>query len=123
MTSSVDAIVLGGGHNGLILQAYLAKAGLEALCLERAKKAGGGLCTPEWPVDSGFLHSTHSFFHRGVTELPWYRELELERRGAKYLTPELNVAMLTPGGPAEALEWWTKKSSRCIPVNWPIRST
>ena len=107
MTRTVDAIILGGGHNGLILQAYLANAGLETLCLERAEKAGGGLCTPEWPAGSGFLHSTHSFFHRGVTELPWYRELELERRGAKYLTPELNVAMLTRGGPAEALEWWT----------------
>lgn len=107
MTSSVDAIVLGGGHNGLIVQAYLAKAGLETLCLERADIAGGGLRTPEWPTGSGFLHSTHSFFHRGVTDLPWYRELDLERRGAKYLTPELNVAMLTPGGPAPALEWWT----------------
>ena len=27
---------------------------------------GGGLCTEEWPVGSGFLHNTHSFYHRGV---------------------------------------------------------
>ena len=37
--------------------------------------------------------------------MPWYRELELERRGAKYLEPELNVALLLKSG--DALCWWT----------------
>jgi len=105
-TTTTDAIILGAGHNGLILQAYLARAGLETISLDRAQIAGGGLATIEFG-DGGFLHNTHSFYHRGITELPWYRDLELERHGARYLTPELNVAMLTPDGPAPALEWWT----------------
>lgn len=105
-TTTTDAIILGAGHNGLILQAYLAKAGLETVCLERSEVAGGGLSTVEFG-GTGFLHNTHSFYHRGVTALPWYRDLGLEERGARYLTPELNVAMLTPDGPAPALEWWT----------------
>ena len=37
--------------------------------------------------------------------MPWYRDLELERRGAVYLEPELNVALLLKSG--ETLEWWT----------------
>src|SRR5437867_10283785 len=37
--------------------------------------------------------------------MPWYRELELERRGASYLEPELNVALLLKSG--DALCWWT----------------
>ena len=105
-TTTTDAIILGAGHNGLILQAYLAKEGLQTVCLERAAKPGGGLTTVEFG-DAGFLHNTHSFYHRGITALPWYRDLQLARHGARYLTPELNVAMLTPDEPAPALEWWT----------------
>lgn len=37
--------------------------------------------------------------------MPWYRELELERRGATYLEPELNVALLLKSG--DSLCWWT----------------
>ena len=52
-----------------------------------------------------FRSNTHSFFHRAVTAIPWYRDLELERHGARYLEPELNVALILPDG--RALEWWT----------------
>ena len=37
--------------------------------------------------------------------MPWYADLELERHGARYIEPELNVALLTRDG--DALEWWT----------------
>src|SRR5437867_12331211 len=47
-TSGVyDGIILGAGHNSLVLQAYLSKAGLRILCLEPRDKAGGGLTTME----------------------------------------------------------------------------
>jgi len=74
------------------------------LVVDRAE-AGGGLTMEENPRLPGFLHNTHSFFHRAVTAMPWYRDLELERHGARYLEPELNVALLLPDG--RALEWWT----------------
>ena len=96
--STYDGIILGTGHNSLILQAYLCRAGLHVVSLERNVIAGGGLRTEEWPVGSRFLHNTHSFYHRGVTRMPWYAELELERHGAHYLEPDLNVAMLLPDG-------------------------
>ena len=101
-----DGIILGAGHNSLVLQAYLCKAGLKVLCLERRNTAGGGLTTVEDPKHPGFLHNIHSFYHRALNRMPWYRDLELERLGAVYLEPDFNVALLLNDG--ESLEWWTK---------------
>jgi len=103
--AAYDGILLGAGHNALVLQAYLGRAGLRTLCLERSATPGGGLVTAEDPRHPGFLHNTHSFFHRAITHMPWYRDLELERRGARYLEPELNVALVKKDG--DVLEWWT----------------
>lgn len=100
-----DGIILGSGHNSLILQAYLGKAGLTVLCLERRDTPGGGLTTMEDPRHPGFLHNTHSFYHRGITGMPWYKDLELARHGAVYLEPDLNVVLILRNG--ETLEWWT----------------
>jgi phytoene dehydrogenase-like protein len=44
-------------------------------------------------------------FHRAIDQMPWYRELELARHGARYVEPELNVALILRSG--EALCWWT----------------
>jgi phytoene dehydrogenase-like protein len=104
MTTPFDGIVLGTGHNALVLQAYLCRAGLKVLSLDRAAVPGGGLTTEENSRLPGFLHNTHSFFHRAVTTMPWYRDLELERHGARYVEPELNVALFLPDG--RSLEWW-----------------
>ena len=100
-----DGIILGAGHNGLILQAYAGMAGLRVLSLDRAAVAGGGLATVEDPRHPGYLHNTHSFFHRAITAMPWYRDLALEEFGAGYIEPELNVAMVLSDG--QSLEWWT----------------
>lgn len=105
MTTVYDGIILGGGHNSLILQAYLAKAGLDVLTVERRAVVGGGASTMEDPSFPGFLHNTHAFFQRAITAMPWYADLELERHGAVYIEPELNVVLLTKDG--RALEWWT----------------
>jgi phytoene dehydrogenase-like protein len=101
----LDGIILGAGHNALVLQTYLGRAGLRTVCLERRAVAGGGLSTVEDPRFPGFRHNIHSFFHRGIRQAPWYADLELERLGASYLEPELNVALLLKSG--GALEWWT----------------
>jgi len=111
VTKSYDGIVLGAGHNGLILQAYLGQMGLRTICLERRATLGGGLTTTEFPAASGFWHNTHSFFHRGVTSQPWYNELELQRHGAHYIEPDLNVAMICADG--RSLQWW-KDADRTI---------
>jgi phytoene dehydrogenase-like protein len=100
-----DGILLGAGHNSLVLQAYLGHAGLKTLCLERAERIGGGLATIEDPRWPGFKHNIHSVFHRAIDQMPWYRELDLARHGARYVEPELNVALILKSG--DALCWWT----------------
>jgi phytoene dehydrogenase-like protein len=105
MRSEYDAIVLGTGHNSLVLQAYMARSGLRVLAVDRAPVPGGGLTTIENPRVPGFRHNIHSFFHRALTAMPWYRDLELERHGAHYVEPELNVALILADG--RSLEWWT----------------
>src|SRR5262249_10674058 len=105
MNHDYDGILLGTGHNALVLQAYLCRSGLRVLSLDRAARPGGGLVTEVNPRHPGFWHNTHSFFHRAATAMPWYRDLELERHGARYVEPELNVALILPDG--RVLHWWT----------------
>lgn len=105
MNESYDGILLGTGHNTLILQAYLSRCGLRTLSVDRAEVPGGGLSTIENPRVPGVFHNPHSFYHRGMNQMPWYRDLELEARGVRYIEPELNVAMVLRDG--RNLQWWT----------------
>lgn len=67
MKSRQDAIVVGGGHNGLICAATLAKAGARVLVLERRERLGG--CTDTsapWPDHPEFRVNTYSYVARGA---------------------------------------------------------
>jgi phytoene dehydrogenase-like protein len=109
--ASFDGIIIGAGHNGLILQAYLGRLGLRVLSLDRNLQAGGGLSTIEDPAFPGVFHNIHSVFHRAVTLSPWYRDLDLERRGVRYIEPELNVAAVREDG--ASLRWYTDLDRTC----------
>ncbi|WP_208104204.1 FAD-dependent oxidoreductase [Modestobacter roseus] len=81
--STVDAVVIGAGHNGLVAACHLARAGLRVEVVERDEVLGGAVSTVErWPgvrVDRG--SSAHVIIrHSGVVE-----ELELERFGLRYV--------------------------------------
>lgn len=93
-----DAIVLGAGHNGLVLQAYLARCGLSTLSIDRAAVMGGGLYTAEDNANPGFLHNTHSVFHRAITAMPWFKDLQLAEQGVRYVHPPLNMALILEDG-------------------------
>ncbi|MFL2869581.1 MAG: phytoene desaturase family protein [Pirellulaceae bacterium] len=98
-----DVVILGAGHNALVLQAYLAGSGLKTIALERRSKPGGGLDTIEHPSGSGFLHNPHSFFHRGITSMPWFDDLQLDANGAQYIEPDCNVSVIN--GENQAIKW------------------
>lgn len=100
-----DGIILGAGHNGMIAQTYLCKAGLKVLSIDRRPMPGGGLTTEEQPPFPGFRHNTHAVFCRAATSMPWYRDLELERHGLTMIEPEMNVALMTKND--DVLQWWT----------------
>ena len=55
MAKRYDAVVIGGGHNGLVNACYLAKAGLKVLVLERRHLLGGATLTEE--IVPGFRFS------------------------------------------------------------------
>jgi len=57
--SSYDAIIVGGGHNGLVNASYLAKGGLKVLVLERRAFVGGAAITEE--LQPGFSFTTFSY--------------------------------------------------------------
>src|SRR5437660_7770238 len=105
MNAIFDGIILGAGHNAMSWQPSLSRCRLRTLSVDPPPIPRGGLMTIENPRLSGFRHNPHSFFHRALTAMPWYRDLELERHGVRYLEPKLNVAMILRDG--RALEWWT----------------
>jgi phytoene dehydrogenase-like protein len=59
MSKTWDAVVIGGGHNGLVCAAYLARAGQNVLVLERREKVGGAAVSEE--VYKGFRFSVCSY--------------------------------------------------------------
>ena len=77
-----DAIVIGGGHNGLTCAAYLARAGRKVLVLERRHVLGGAAVTEE--VFPGFKFSVCSYVV-SLLRPEIIRELDLPRHGLELL--------------------------------------
>src|SRR5262245_3096152 len=82
MAPRYDAIVIGGGHNGLVTAAYLAKAGRKTLVLERRHVLGGAAVTEE--VFPGFRFSVFSYVV-SLLRPEVIRELDLARHGLELL--------------------------------------
>src|SRR5262245_55059310 len=86
-----DVIILGAGHNGLTAAAYLAKAGLRVLVLERRPLVGGACVTEElWP---GCRVSTAAYVN-SLLRPEVIRELELKQHGFAMLPR--NPSSFTP---------------------------
>ncbi|KAH9663158.1 Amino oxidase domain-containing protein [Citrus sinensis] len=79
-----DALVIGGGHNGLIAAAYLARGGLSVAVLERRHVIGGAAVTEE--LIPGFKFSRCSYL-QSLLRPSVIRELELKKHGLKLLKP------------------------------------
>jgi phytoene dehydrogenase-like protein len=82
MTQRYDVIVIGGGHNGLVHAAYLARAGKRVLVLERRHVLGGAAVTEE--IVPGFLFSECSYVV-SLLRPEIIRELDLPRHGLEIL--------------------------------------
>lgn len=86
-----NAIVVGAGPNGLAAAVTLARQGLEVTVLEAAEAIGGGTRTGELTVP-GVLHDHCSAVHPMGGGSPFLRSLDLERYGAEWLWPAIDVA-------------------------------
>ena len=101
LDKTYDGIVIGAGHHGLILGAYLAKAGLDILLVERRLTYGGGLSTREVTLP-GFYHNLHSINHFHISETPWFKDLGLDER-VSYITPRYEFGQAHRDGSALVL--------------------
>ncbi len=103
MTEDLDAVVVGGGHNGLTAAAYLARAGLRTLVLERREIVGGACVTEE--IAPGVRASTTSYI-ASMLRPEVIRDLRLADHGLRMVPcePGLQVPFLD----GEILPWWTE---------------
>ncbi len=94
MAPSYDAIIIGGGHNGLVSAAYLARAGLRTLVLEKRHVLGGAAVTEE--LFPGFRFSVFSYVV-SLLRPEIIRDLNLPKHGLDILPLDGTFTPLQPG--------------------------
>jgi len=99
-----DAIVVGGGHNGLTAAAYLARAGLRTLVVERREMVGGCCVTEE--IAPGCRASTTSYI-ASMLRPEVIQELRLGEFGLRMIPCDPAIQVPFPDG--HVLPWWAER--------------
>jgi phytoene dehydrogenase-like protein len=89
---SYEAIVVGGGHHGLIIACYLQRAGMKTAIFERQSKLGGSVTSEVGPIP-GYTFNVSSNWTRFYSH-PAYNDFNLREKGLEYIFPEGNEAMI-----------------------------
>src|ERR1700729_1905626 len=126
MTASYDAIVVGGGHNGLVAGAYLARSGARTLVLEGRPKTGGAATTESPWEDAPELKVTRLSYVMSLLPPTIIKELDLDRHGYK-ISPMGPYYQAFPEGGSiklyaddakrnhESVSAWSKKDADAMP--------
>jgi phytoene dehydrogenase-like protein len=95
--SEFDVVIIGGGPNGLIAGAYLAKAGLSVAVCERRFEAGGGLATEEnlYPCYSS---NPHVLYHMMIDYMPAIQDFSLDGPALTWIKPNCQTGMVFEDG-------------------------
>jgi phytoene dehydrogenase-like protein len=99
-----DAIVVGGGHNGLTAAAYLARAGLSTVVLERRQIVGGCCVTEE--IAPGCKASTTSYI-ASMLRPEVISDLKLADHGLRMVPCDPAIQVAFPGG--RVVPWWGER--------------
>jgi phytoene dehydrogenase-like protein len=99
-----DAIVIGAGHNGLTAAAYLGRAGLRTLVLERREIVGGCCVTEE--IAPGCRASTTSYI-ASMLRPEVIRDLRLAEHGLRMVPCDPAIQVAFPDG--RVVPWWTAR--------------
>ena len=101
MKEKYDVAIVGGGHNGLVCAAYLAKAGLRVAVLERRSMVGGACVTEE--IFPGYKVCTAAQIG-GLLKTKIIRDLELEKFGFGLVPFDPHRLHLFPDG--RYIQFW-----------------
>ena len=98
MKEKYEVVIIGGGHNGLTVACYLAKAGVDVCVLESLPYTGGCVISPEMAAP-GFKTDICSVWHQFIQANPLMLNDELELKskfGLKYIWPDNQFCSLFP---------------------------
>ena len=99
VSGTYDVVVIGAGHNGLVAAAYLARAGMSTLVLERGERVGGAVASGEI-TRPGFVHDLFATNQNLFLGSPAFAELgdDLARHGLRFATTDRPYSNVFPDG-------------------------
>jgi phytoene dehydrogenase-like protein len=126
MTAPYDAIVIGGGHNGLVAAAYLAKSGARTVVLEGRRKTGGAATTESPWEDAPEFKVTRLSYVMSLMPPTIIKDLDLDRHGYKIYPMGPYYQAFPEGGSIklyaddarrnhESVSQWSKKDADAMP--------
>jgi phytoene dehydrogenase-like protein len=92
-----DAIIIGGGHMGLTLGAYLQRSGMQTAIFERRHEEGSAIFSSECTAP-GFIHNLHAQYMEFLEWMPFWHDFNLPQFGARTIYPHAQSGLAFSDG-------------------------